>query len=778
MYEKASKVALDLNDKDSSLLSAHAEFEKAKALRQLCKTSENESAVLIFNTLRGELESGADFGKKIDMQSIFLELATTYFYLAKDKWAAQDKQNNFRSEFEKSHSEITLPDKIKASIYFKKIFLLGDLIAEESIDDGLSFYEEKFNTSRNEYGRLQEEYEALEKKQRRRLVNPIGGKPKPIRYKKDLDASRQELEAWQELIARIADKYAWWLDKKINDLQPDRQEVIRERRLQCLKEASELLNPKSSGYIKKELYLKIILGIMKYYRDGKESAPENSLLVRALECYQDLLATKRKSPSRQERFRKQFDTKNWVTNPLIDRKLRGGQVREAWTLSVELKSVFISCLNGDSSGQDRNRNLAPSENFNFNDIKSVLVKRRDKTAVVDFFFDSEKLFIFILKSEFKSPEVMSFTLEERKDIDDLIKRWDNFNADFRQRELNLNEGLMKEDSIVDILLGLSECLRIDRLVHQYLQDIHHIIWIPHRGLHRIPLDELLWKIPHLSCGSFSTSYLPSAKHIMNLAYKKRNEQWRNISSIALKGRTIKRVAINPQGINIPSIFSAASVIKKSYPSTNYLEGCEANLPQVLSTLEKKDFQILDFVGHAECNMENPKQAALHLFKGDKLTLFHLQQKKTETIKNCRLVCLWACETGLIASASLLDDHVSLSSTFLGYSVGYVISTLWRVHAIIIPVMMIEFYRQLMSTKDIIKAFVTTKSWMRELDSTTLKKWLNDVGCDYGVRDWLSGENTDCPYPTKFIDWECHLLKKSDTIDWKGHAAAFTLTGLN
>ncbi|NJL10080.1 MAG: CHAT domain-containing protein [Calothrix sp. SM1_7_51] len=87
-----------------------------------------------------------------------------------------------------------------------------------------------------------------------------------------------------------------------------------------------------------------------------------------------------------------------------------------------------------------------------------------------------------------------------------------------------------------------------------------------------------------------------------------------------------------------------------------------------------------------------------------------------TLKNCRLVTLAACETGLTEFKNTDDEYIGLPSGFLLAGSTNVVSSLWPVNAVATALLMITFYEELQKQPNIAIALNTAQRWLR--DTTT------------------------------------------------------------
>lgn len=185
--------------------------------------------------------------------------------------------------------------------------------------------------------------------------------------------------------------------------------------------------------------------------------------------------------------------------------------------------------------------------------------------------------------------------------------------------------------------------------------------------------------------------------------------------------------------------------------------------------------LLHFTGHGYHEIDQPLESALVLAGEERLTLGDIFQIQLD---NCRLVCLFACETGLTSTQNLIDEYVGLASGFLAMGATYFVSTLWTVEEKATALILIQFYQYLKRGNTPALALKQAQQWLRNVTYTKLAQWYQDLAAQFTQ----SGDHTI----QTFLNREAAILqKKSANINSQSQCpyehpyywAAFTITGI-
>ncbi|MEB3295760.1 MAG: tetratricopeptide repeat protein [Synechococcales bacterium] len=345
----------------------------------------------------------------------------------------------------------------------------------------------------------------------------------------------------------------------------------------------------------------------------------------------------------------------------------------------------------------------------YEEIQQLLSPR---TAIAYWHLSPAALTTFVLKPGEVAPIVITQpstsdrppSLQQLLNLEAWIQEWDDQYQDYRNQgkeHRNANHSWRKD--MAQRLFerqeepgNLKEILNIEA-IEQHLEDIDHLILIPHRDLHRFPLHALF-------DSQFTVSYLPSIQVGLNL-----------------KGRQPSNMGYllsieNPES-DLGFARVESQVISQTFQQVNFIREVEATQETVMNALNE-GCNVLHFSGHAGHNSENPQRSELSLARNDRLTLQEICQ---HDLTGYDLVCLSACETALTNNQSITTEYVGLVSGFLYSGVAQVISTLWLVESAASALVMIEFYRRRSDRSDAI-SLAEAIQWLRGLTRKSFETW--------------------------------------------------------
>ncbi|MBW4675630.1 MAG: CHAT domain-containing protein [Desmonostoc geniculatum HA4340-LM1] len=96
------------------------------------------------------------------------------------------------------------------------------------------------------------------------------------------------------------------------------------------------------------------------------------------------------------------------------------------------------------------------------------------------------------------------------------------------------------------------------------------------------------------------------------------------------------------------------------------------------------------------------------------------------LHNCRLVCLSACETGLVSISNNSDEYIGLASGFIRAGAANIISSLWAVSDFHTCLLMIKFYEILKTNPyNVAIALNTAQQWLRQATQTQISEWIQN-----------------------------------------------------
>jgi CHAT domain-containing protein len=315
-----------------------------------------------------------------------------------------------------------------------------------------------------------------------------------------------------------------------------------------------------------------------------------------------------------------------------------------------------------------------------------------------------------------------------KDNSQSLEKWlENWKTNYQNYGKTTSKQQSKEshpwrESMTAQLQQLADILKIPEIC-THLTNIQHLILIPHRDLHLLPLHFLF------SDNLFTITYLPS----IQVGIDRLDRQPSPSMSLLL--------VESPDPLLFAEI--EAPAIANFHLNCNTISSSQATTDNLKEALQQAA-DIFHFTGHAYHNTKQPSQSALILKNKQPLTS---QEIAKFDLKSYYLVCLSACETGITGKEELIDEFVGLASSFLAAGAVYALSTLWIVDEISSALMMIRFYQILNEQRCQNKlhpalALKEAQKWLRTITYSELSNWyleLSEImkdnsGCSQDLRD--------------------------------------------
>jgi CHAT domain-containing protein/tetratricopeptide (TPR) repeat protein len=327
-------------------------------------------------------------------------------------------------------------------------------------------------------------------------------------------------------------------------------------------------------------------------------------------------------------------------------------------------------------------------------------------------------------------------LQRLVEFEDWLEDWNEQYREYRQPQANGALNKSSQSWQVDMeqrLLNLKDILNISTIVNE-LEDITHLILIPHRDLHRFPLhalfnlsspcnEELLQ--PH----NFTFTYLPSAQ--IGLSLKSQPlVQVQNLPLLFVE---------HPESTNDPARQFAqleSEAISLMFNRSQRILSSQVSKSQVEIALSS-DYNIFHFQGHVTDNFSEPQKSEFVLAGEDKLTI---EEICNNSIASYNLITLSTCETALNNNQNITTEYADLVSVFLTQGVGHILSTLWTTESAASALVMIEFYRRLQQNKSPASALTEATQWLKELTAGEFKQWYEELRTQLAQRGVIIKEN--------------------------------------
>ncbi|MBD2336932.1 tetratricopeptide repeat protein [Calothrix sp. FACHB-156] len=441
-----------------------------------------------------------------------------------------------------------------------------------------------------------------------------------------------------------------------------------------------------------EFHLDVLRDLIRVQLDLGETAKAEEIKRRGTDVLRRLL-DKCKSPGKKKQLAWKFAGFQQFT---VDLAVKSGNWCAALELAEQGKNACLSWLLAGWS----------DESPKWGEMKQLL---NPHTAIVYWHLSPVALHTFILKHNTPSPIVLGETplnpAQRLRDFESWVKNWNEEYANYRKGKDKQSEDAQTwRDKLPAMLDKLGKILDINAIVSQIL-DITQLILIPHRDLHRFPLQALFPR-------EFIISYLPSLQ--LGLISQTHDE---NQGSNQHQLLSIE----HPNSAGYPGLEFAqveSEAICRIFPHNTRQRSEEATQDAVINALPQ-GYSILHFTGHGEYNFHNPALSHLALANEDKLTLTDIRDFD---LRSYQLVSLAACETAITGNHTITTEYVGLVSGFMSCGVAHVVSTLWTVESAASALVMIQFYQRLQQGKSKVVALAEATQWLRNVTHDELAQW--------------------------------------------------------
>ncbi|MEA5594764.1 CHAT domain-containing tetratricopeptide repeat protein [Rivularia sp. UHCC 0363] len=342
----------------------------------------------------------------------------------------------------------------------------------------------------------------------------------------------------------------------------------------------------------------------------------------------------------------------------------------------------------------------------------------ERTAIIEWYVLKDKILVFVItyKGELN---VWQSQTENRKALGNwgsqYLRNYDNKKEEWQ----NSLGGELKE---------LASILHIDEIFAQIPNHCNKLVLIPHHFLHLLPLHALPISQNYenspclMDLFTGGVSYAPSCQ-ILQQIQKRERPDFQSLFAIQNPTEDLYQ--------DYGKDLGAVSAIKKQFTDNYVLKEANAKKAEILHhdentklfTLNEKLAQAhnIFFFCHGFFNISSSFDSGLQL-ADENITLADIIAHFK--LKNCRLVTLAACETGVI-DFNLSDEYIGLPYGFLLAGSTNVVSSLWTVSATATALLMIKFYEELRTQNSITVALNITQRWLRDTTAQGFQDWLKN-----------------------------------------------------
>lgn len=458
-----------------------------------------------------------------------------------------------------------------------------------------------------------------------------------------------------------------------------------------------------------ELHLEVLQAFTKVLLALGETDAAQELQQQGLDILEQLL----NQPIFPETNKKQIALKFAGLRQLgVDLAVNSGDLVEAWEIAEHGKNT---CLQLQLS--DWNENIYSP---NYVAIQQLL---NPTTAIIYWHLSPVALHTFIIKHEAPSPLLLLTPIQDKEAVPEAVQRFldlekwlEVWQTEYQQYSQNQNsENPLDNSWCVNMegrLLNLRDILNISTII-QELEGITNLILIPHRDLHKLPLHTLFGV--EKPDAHYTINYLPSIQIGLQLNPDSLSN-WQQQKFLSVE----KVENTGNDEINFADL--AAVVVRKMFNYAQHIQGSQATKDNFKNALSA-NYNILHFAGNAINNFSDFSQSALVLADASEITLADISQYN---LSNYHLFVLPNSQTLIKNIQTINSEYVGLATGLLNAGVPAVLSTLWQVESSATALVIIEFYRRLLTHQSPVQALTETTTWLKEITIAELITWYENL----------------------------------------------------
>ena len=394
----------------------------------------------------------------------------------------------------------------------------------------------------------------------------------------------------------------------------------------------------------------------------------------------------------------------------------------------QLKQQLEELISRDITPIDPTFSLTQKvEPIAFNDIKTLTT---ENTAIIQWYITNDKILTFIITADSQQPIIQQFASEDRQALIDEIINY---------LELYLIDNQQWRNQLESILENFAQYLHLDEIISNLPKDCNSLILIPHRFIHLLPIHALPSGSQKYIFDLFpnGVKYAPSCQ-LLQLVQNQKRDKFNNLFGIQnptkdlqytnIEVDTIRQLFKPNDKVLVKDNATKENLTQQNLNQTNYSHfsshgyfNFQEPLKSALILADSSTQKEQNINSNSERFTRSPENKILDLEKcltlGD---IFNLD------LRNCSLVTLSACETGLTDLSNTSDEYISLPSGFLFAGSTNVVSSLWAVNDLSTAFLMIKFYHNhKQENLPVTKALNEAQKWLREVNKKELNQWIQD-----------------------------------------------------
>ncbi|NJM23590.1 MAG: CHAT domain-containing protein [Richelia sp. SM1_7_0] len=376
------------------------------------------------------------------------------------------------------------------------------------------------------------------------------------------------------------------------------------------------------------------------------------------------------------------------------------------------------------------------EPISFNDIKTLT---SDNKAIIQWYITNDKILTFIIAADSEQPIIKQFPSEDRQALIEEINNYLNLYRTETKQEW--------QNQLESILENFAQYLHLNEIISELPQKCNSLILIPHLFIHLLPIhalkvtrrqkDETTVTGYLLDLFPNQITYAPSCQ-LLQIVKSQKRDNFNNLFGIQnptddlqytdIEVDTIRQLFKPNDKVLVKDHATKENLTQQNLNQTSYSHFSSHgyfNFQEPLKSaliLANSITQIQGNVNHdSEKFTRSPQNQILDLEKCLTLgEIFNLD------LRNCSLVTLSACETGLTDLGNVSDEYISLPSGFLFAGCTNVVSSLWAVNDLSTAFLMIKFYQNhKQENLPVTKALNEAQKWLRDVSKLELQTWIEE-----------------------------------------------------
>ncbi|GCA91971.1 CHAT domain-containing protein [Microcystis aeruginosa] len=341
-------------------------------------------------------------------------------------------------------------------------------------------------------------------------------------------------------------------------------------------------------------------------------------------------------------------------------------------------------------------------------FQDILSLTDAETCLLQWYITSEKILAFVVSAD-GNINLWESSEDDRNKLTDLINN-------YLQLYYSQNGHQEWINQLSDLLQTFSDTLHINDILALIPNTCKRLIIIPYLFLHILPLHALPINDNQILQDKYDVQYAPSCQ-LFKITQQRQLNDLNSLFAIQ-----------NPQN-NLLFTDLEVEIIKSLFVQSDILAKQNATEIAIKTHQNFPLANCIHFSCHGTFNPNKPLESALILTKektDQEDGYLRLGEIFELNFKNCRLVMLSACETGLIDLNSISDEYIGLPSGFLFAGSPSVVSSLWKVNDLSTAFLLIKFYETLPKNPQKGEIAVSLKNAQKWLQTLTLDQFEQEL----------------------------------------------------